>query len=253
MRERGLVVPPPSDHYSYTVYADRDHARGFDRARFGGPIGEHVASDQAAVLNRLLGDVAGVDIVDVGTGTGRAALQLAARGARVTGIDASAEMLAVAREHAVARALEVTFVQGDAHALTLADRSFDTAVCLRVLMHTPRWDVCIGQLCRVAARRVLLDYPSAHSTALIQSLIRKARLDGDRTEQYRVFLDREIEGALGRHGFRIREVHRQFVLPIALHKAIGSLPFTRITERWLRRTGLIHLVGSPVTVLAERA
>jgi len=245
------VVKP--EHYSYTVYADRDHARAFDRLRFGGPIGEHVAADQAAVLARLLGDVRGHAILDVGTGTGRAALQVARLGARVTGVDASPEMLAVARDHATTQGLEATFLEGDAHALAFADRGFDTTICLRVLMHTPRWDVCIGELCRVAARRVVLDYPSAHSTALIQSLIRKARLDGDKTEQYRVFLDREIDGALAAHGFRIREVHRQFVLPIALHKAIGSLPFTQVTERWLRRLGLIHLVGSPVTVVAERA
>lgn len=240
------------DHYSYQVYADRDHARAFDRLRFGGPIGEHVAADQAEVLRRLLGDVRGRAIVDVGTGTGRAALLLAAEGAVVTGVDASPEMLAVAREHAAEQGLAATFVEGDAHALDLPDRAFDTAVCLRVLMHTPRWDQCIGELCRVADRRVVLDFPSARSTALIQAGLRRLRLDGDKTETYRVFLDREIEGELARHGFRVRDVHRQFVLPIALHKKIGSLPFTRASERVLRRLGVIHLVGSPVTILAER-
>jgi hypothetical protein len=47
-------------------------------------------------------------------------------------------------------------------------------------------------------------------------------------------------------------VHRQFVLPIALHKAIGSRGFTDTVEGLLRRSGLLRLFGSPVTVVAER-
>ncbi len=33
-------------------------------------------------------------------------------------------------------------------------------------MHTPRWRECVAELCRVARRSVVLDYPSAHSAAL---------------------------------------------------------------------------------------
>jgi hypothetical protein len=47
-------------------------------------------------------------------------------------------------------------------------------------------------------------------------------------------------------------VERQFVLPIALHKAIGSRNFTTRVERSLAAVGLLGLVGSPVTVVAER-
>ena len=37
--------------------------------------------------------------------------------------------------------------------------SFDVAVSLRVLMHTPRWRVCVDELCRVARSSVVVDYP----------------------------------------------------------------------------------------------
>jgi hypothetical protein len=47
-------------------------------------------------------------------------------------------------------------------------------------------------------------------------------------------------------------VHRQFVLPIALHKAVGSLPVTRGLEGALAAVGLLRILGSPVTVVAER-
>src|SRR5207237_7948742 len=47
--------------------------------------------------DRAVGDVTSLDVLDVGTGTGRHALRLAARGARVTALDFSAEMLGKAR------------------------------------------------------------------------------------------------------------------------------------------------------------
>jgi len=46
---------------------------------------------------QLTTELAPVDVVDIGCGTGRLALILAARGFRVTGIDPSPQMLAVAR------------------------------------------------------------------------------------------------------------------------------------------------------------
>ncbi len=241
------------DHYSYTVYADPETARTFDARRFGGPIGELVASGQARVLADFVGDVEGRSVLDVGTGTGRAALMLAARGARVTGVDASEEMLAIARARAGARGLAIELRAGDAHALPVPDRAFEVAVCLRVIMHTPRWRPVVGELCRAADCHIVLDYPSATSAALVESLARRAayRL-GARTEPYRVFRLRTIAGALAEGGFRIKAVHRQFVLPIALHKAIGSPAFTLRSERILAQAGLLRLFGSPVTVLAER-
>ena len=86
-----------------------------------------------------------------------------------------------------------------------------------------------------------------------QSVARKAmHAAGARTEPYRVFFDGEIADALRLGGFRIRSVHREFVLPIALHKAFGSPGFTQGAERALARVGLLRLFGSPVTLVADR-
>jgi SAM-dependent methyltransferase len=241
------------DHYSYALYADPAIARNFDARRFGGPIGDLVATAQANVLARFLGPVNGRSVLDVGTGTGRAAFLMADAGADVTGVDASEEMLAIAREHAADHRGHPRFSVGDAHTLEFPDRSFDVAVSLRVLMHTPRWSQCVDELCRVSRDLVIVDYPSMRSIALLQSLGRKGMHGlGRRTEPYRVFADRDIAGAFVRNGFRIRTVHRQFVLPIALHKMIGSRAFTIGAERLLERLGLLRLFGSPVTIVAER-
>jgi SAM-dependent methyltransferase len=244
---------PSPDHYSYSHYADPSTARTFDDRRFGGPIGDLVASTQATVLANFIGRIQQRAILDVGTGTGRAALLLARGGAQVTAVDASEAMLSVARARADREHVSVRFLHGDAHALQFADRSFDVAISLRVLMHTPEWQRCIAELCRVAERLVVVDYPSATSVAWIESIGRRAaHALGRRTEPYRVFTDRAIADAFDRNGFRIRSVHRQFVLPIALHKAIGSRRFTARVEDLLDRAGLLDALGSPVSVVAER-
>jgi 2-polyprenyl-3-methyl-5-hydroxy-6-metoxy-1,4-benzoquinol methylase len=240
-------------HYSYAHYANADVAAGFDRLRFGGPIGELLADTQERVVAGFLGPLDTLQVIDVGTGTGRAAIALARRGAHVTGVDASSEMLEVARSRAEAEGADVRFEAGDAHALPFADRSFDAAVSLRVLMHTPGWAQAVGELCRVSRRRVVFDYPSARSLAALQAGARRMKaVLGMNTEAYRVFRPGRIRAALDAHGFRIVGVHRQFVLPIAIHKAVGSRRFTETSERVLAALGLNAAFGSPITVVAER-
>jgi hypothetical protein len=100
---------------------------------------------------------------------------------------------------------------------------------------------------------VIVDYPAAASVAAIQAAARHlAHRLGARTEPYRVFTDRQIRDELARHGFRVTREHRQFVLPIALHKRLNSRAITGGVERLLASVGLLKLAGSPVTILAER-
>lgn len=244
---------PRADHYSYSVYADPAMAEAFDGLRFSGPIGELLARTQEQVVAGFLSPVVGRSILDVGTGTGRAAIALARRGADVTGVDASNEMLAVAARRAEAAGVTVRFARGDAHALEFPDRAFDSLVCLRVLMHTPDWRRSLSELCRVADHRVVFDYPALGSAAAVQSIARRlAQAVGAQVEAYRVFSDRAIRTALDAEGFRITGSHRQFVLPIALHKRLNSATLTTRVERALAGAGLLALLGSPVTVVAER-
>ena len=241
------------DHYSYATYADPAMASSFDAKRFGGPIGTILLQDQERVLSEFLGDVSGRRVLDMATGTGRAALALAKRGAIVTGVDASREMLRVARSRAAEAGLSIDFTEGDAHALGFPDRAFDEVVCLRMLMHVPDWRTALSELCRVTTHRLVFDYPAMASAAVMQTLWRKAaQALGRNVEAYRVFRDAAVVRELERHGFRVFATHRQFVLPIALHKAVGSPDFTRRLEGVLAGAGMLRLAGSPVTIAAER-
>lgn len=242
-----------ANHYSYAVYADPAMAESFETMRFSGPIGRLLAETQERVIASFLEPVRARTVLDVGTGTGRAAIALARRGAEVTGVDASAEMLAVAQRRAADAQVQVTFARGDAHGLAFADRSFNTVVCLRVLMHTPDWRQSLAELCRVAGERVVFDYPALASAAALQACARwVAHACGASVEAYRVFSHRAVRAALEANGFRVRDEHRQFVLPIAVHKRLGSLAATGRVEGALSRAGLTGLAGSPVTIVAER-
>jgi ubiquinone/menaquinone biosynthesis C-methylase UbiE len=244
---------PSRDHYSYSHYADPSTARNFDQRRFGGPIGRLVASSQAEVIARFASPIRDRTILDVGTGTGRAAILLARAGGRVTGVDPSEEMLAIARIQAAEASLAIRFAVGDAHRLEFPDRAFDVVICLRVLMHAADWQGCLAELCRVSARAVIVDYPAARSAALLQSIGRRLiHRFGVRTEPYRVFTEGAVARALQKSGFRIRAEHRQFVLPIAAHKAIGSPRFSLTSRTLSERLGLLRAFGSPVTLVAER-
>lgn len=77
----------------------------------------------------LCGDVAGLDIIDLGCGEGYCARELAGRGAAsVTGVELSAEMVVAARAQEAELQQGVSYRQGDVTALTDADASFDLAI-----------------------------------------------------------------------------------------------------------------------------
>jgi ubiquinone/menaquinone biosynthesis C-methylase UbiE len=63
----------------------------------------------------------GTNLLDMGCGAGGAALMAAARGATVTGFDASENLLEVARE----RLPQSDFTQGDIEELPYPDNTFD--------------------------------------------------------------------------------------------------------------------------------
>jgi ubiquinone/menaquinone biosynthesis C-methylase UbiE len=70
----------------------------------------------------------GMDVLDVACGTGNATIPAARTGARVTGLDFSPELLAVARERAADAMVEVEWVEGDAMDLPFDDAAFDRTI-----------------------------------------------------------------------------------------------------------------------------
>ena len=83
--------------------------------------------------------------LDAACGTGRHAAYLASLGHAAIGVDASAEMLAVAR----AKIPGGDFRQGDLHRLPVPDRSADVVVCALALTHVPDLVPVVAEFARV--------------------------------------------------------------------------------------------------------
>ncbi len=99
-------------------------------------------------LGPLLGKVAGLVVADIGCGTGRHALRLAADGARVTAVDFSEAMLRRARAKPGAQG--VNFVQHDlSQPFPLPSDSFDRVLCCLVLDHIQELHAFFSELRRL--------------------------------------------------------------------------------------------------------
>ncbi len=77
---------------------------------------------------RVLPNVAGKDVIELGCGTGYVSSWLARRGARVTGIDNSPAQLASARQFQEEFGLEFPLLHAIAEELPFPDESFDMAI-----------------------------------------------------------------------------------------------------------------------------
>lgn len=103
----------------------------------------------------LLALRAGERVLDLGCGSGVVTRDIARRvtpGGQVVGIDTSVELLAIARELAIAAGLDkaVEFLQGDGRTLPFADGEFDAVVAVTVLAHIANADHAIAEMVRVA-------------------------------------------------------------------------------------------------------
>lgn len=76
--------------------------------------------------------LAGKAALDVGCGAGLLTEPLARLGAKVTGVDATPEVVEIARDHSAAMGLEIDYLLGDLAAL---EGTFDLVTCMEVIEH----------------------------------------------------------------------------------------------------------------------
>lgn len=135
------------------AFYERD-AAVYDERRWRTPVGRYVDETQRAIVRVLVGQCAGKAVLDVATGTGRFAIDLARSGAQVTTLDSSGAMLAVCAGKAIQEGLSdrLTAVRGTATELPFPDSSFDIAICINALNHIPNQQLVMKELSRVVGK-----------------------------------------------------------------------------------------------------
>jgi 2-polyprenyl-6-hydroxyphenyl methylase/3-demethylubiquinone-9 3-methyltransferase len=103
----------------------------------------------------------GKTALDVGCGAGLLTEPLARLGAKVTGIDASPEVIAVAREHAGSMGLEIDYRSGDVQEF---DGSYDLITAMEVIEHVADPAAFVNALAKRVAPNGLLILSTPNAT-----------------------------------------------------------------------------------------
>jgi SAM-dependent methyltransferase len=224
-----------------------DYAR-----RFAGPVGAFLLETQARLTLDLLRPWPAARVLDVGGGHGQLVGPLTDAGHAVTVYGSSpacAHRLRAWTDPGRAR-----FVAGDLLRTPFPDRAFDVVLSYRLLPHVKAWRELVAELCRLAARAVLVDYPTLRSANVLSGGLfsLKRSVEGN-TRPFTVFRDGEIDAAFAAAGFHPAARRRQFLFPMALHRALGLAGLSRALEGGASALRLSGLLGSPVILKAERA
>jgi SAM-dependent methyltransferase len=110
-------------------------------------VGEHVV-DATAVEP-------GMEVLDVACGAGNATIPAARVGARVTGVDFSPDLLAIARERAADAMVEINWVEADVEQLPFEDASFDRVISTFGHMFAPDHERTAAEMRRVCRDGVI--------------------------------------------------------------------------------------------------
>ena len=93
----------------------------------------------------------GKKILDVGCGGGLLTEKIAEQGALVTGIDHSAQMIEVAKQHAYQSGLSIQYIESTIEELTRSpEKLYDIILCTELLEHVPQFESII-----LACKKVL--------------------------------------------------------------------------------------------------
>jgi SAM-dependent methyltransferase len=218
-------------------------------SRFAGPVGAWMLDVQERAVLKLLGAPDSQTLLDVGGGHGQLAGPLAEAGWRVT-VQGS-DPCCARRLGPLIAAGTVRFVAGDILALPFPDRAFDCVVSVRLLSHCGNWHALVAELCRVARRAVIVDYPTSESLNRVAPALfgAKKRIEKN-TRTFTLFSHREVEEAFAACGCVVAGRVGQFFLPMVLHRALRCRPCSAALEGLARAAGLTRRWGSPVVLKA---
>jgi len=225
-------------------------------SRFSGPIGEWFLTVQEQGTERQISPLTtdpnqSLSILDAGGGHGQNIPWLVRNNHNITvlGSDKSCANLI----QSFLQNDEVQFETGSLLSMPFIDQSYDVAISYRMLPHLNHWRQHIAELCRVSRVRVVVDFPTLYSINYFSDQLFSLKKGIEKnTRPFTLFREQDIVTEFARHGFSPVHKYPQFLLPMALYRALKKPKLAAMLEQLFRTSGLTQTFGSPVIYGFER-
>jgi SAM-dependent methyltransferase len=246
MMENGM------SHESYPEHADIETASEEYASRFSGSVGRFFLDVQTRIILGLLKDFSGASVLDVGGGHAQLAVPLVENGFQVT--VTGSDDICRSRLDKMLPADSFNYQTCDSLHLPFADRQFDIVVAVRLLPHVEQWQLLLAEMCRVAERSVIVDYPDRRSVNILYDLLfdMKKKMEGN-TRTFSMFSRSELTMEFSKNDFRHPLFRPEFFIPMVVHRKLKIPAVSTGMEFLCRLTGLTRFLGSPIVLRSDRA
>lgn len=231
--------------------ADIETASEDYASRFSGAAGEYFLEEQARMTLALLQDMPRARVLDVGGGHAQLAVPLVGAGYEVT-VTGSDDCCRARLDRFLAPN-QFNYLTCDSLHLPYGDRSFDVVLSFRLLPHVERWQELLAELCRVADKCVIMDYPDRRSTNIFYEYLfaMKKKMEGN-TRPFTLFSRSQIIAQMFADGFAKPAFYPEFFFPMVVHRKLKNKNISASLEGITRLLGLTNLLGSPIIFRSDR-
>ncbi len=219
--------------------------------RFSGEVGKYFLDKQARITLELLKDFPNATVLDVGGGHAQLAVPLVQNGFDVTVV--GSDDVCRARLDKFLPPGSFRYETCNLLRLPFDDDSFDVVMAFRLITHEKNWELQIKEMCRVAKKIVIIDYPDLRSFNMFYKYLFKTKKSFEKnTRTFRSFYRKELlrvfeENNCGRPVFK-----PQFFLPMVIHRAVKNVTFSKVSEQFFSIIGLTKLFGTPIILKVEK-
>lgn len=207
------------------------------RQRFSGGVGHWFLQTQSQLTEEMLkassGAAAGrrLTVIDFGGGHGQNIAPCKAL---------NADLTILASDKSCFLLIDKEFTSGEfkkhvalLHDSALAQNSFDIALSYRMLPHLKDWQAHVKELCRVAEKSVIIEFPNRSSINLLSDKLfaLKKSVEGN-TRAFVLFDLATVSDEFARHGFFLEEVRGQYLWPMVLHRILKNRTISELLEKF---------------------
>lgn len=234
----------------FSETADIETASDDYATRFSGTIGNYFLEVQAQITLDLLSDLPRASILDVGGGHAQLTMPLVNNGHEVT-VTGSADICRARLDRSCAQG-SFQYITCDSLNLPFEDKQFDVVMAFRLLTHTKQWQRLIQEMCRVARKAIILDYPDKRSANILYDLLfnLKRNVEGN-TRTYTLFSRKELRDELKKNHFDTPVFRPEFFVPMVVHRKLKNPVISKILESISQYSGLTKTFGSPIILRSD--